>query len=46
MMRYAKIIQAAGRWPIEHIPKATISQPCVQMQSPMSGSVTAASDRR
>ena len=34
----------ARHWPIEPIPKATTSQPCVQMQSPMLGSVTAASD--
>ena len=45
MMGYAEIVQTARRWPIKPIPKATIGQPCVQMQSPMSGSVTAASDK-
>ena len=28
MMGYAEIIQAAGRWPIEPVPKAIIGQPC------------------
>ena len=42
MMGYAKIIQAVGHWPTEPTPRVTIGQPCVQMSSPMLGSVTAA----
>ena len=45
MMGYEEIIQAVGRWPIEPIPKAIIGRPYAQMQSPMSRSVTVASDR-